>query len=648
MHKPRSRATENALIMLFGGAGLLLTINQTLNLNLLGEVLVDNTFLYLEIGLFLSIAFLLYPLHRDPKRRAGWLDWIAFLLCVAVSGYLAWHGPAISDLGWVHRAPRLADIASAMLVMLALEGVRRAGGTVMLLVCSVFAFFPMVAHLLPGVLWSPQLDPLAVLREHALGTESILGLPIRVVTEVLMGYLIFGAALIVTGGGKVFMDLALALLGRTRGGTAKVAVLSSALFGSLSGSVLSNVVTTGKLTIPAMRRAGFPPAYAAGVEACASTGGTLMPPVMGSVAFIMADFLRIPYTDVAVAALVPSVLFYLALMVQVDLYAAKHRLQSTVEEDIPDLGTVLRHGWHHIVALCLLTYLLLVLRMETLAPYWATAFVVGVTVVRRQAGLAVLVSLLRESTETVVNVFAILVGIGMIIGALSFTGVGPAFSRELLLLAGGNLYLLLGLGALTSFILGMGMTITACYLLLAVILPPALIAQGLNPVAVHLFILYWGMLSFITPPVALAALAAGSIAGVDPMSAGLKAMRLGSVLFVLPFIFVLNPELILVGSIGACLYAASSAALGIVLVSFALEGWMYRVGRIGFAARAVLLAAALLLMIPGVETDLYGAGLLIATIVAQLLARRNPASRLGPSPAAPTPARAPADGPEAR
>ena len=612
---------ESALIFFFGGAGLLLAANQTLNLNLFGQVLVDNTFLYIEIGLFLSISFLLYPIRRKRPDRAAWPNWAPFLLCIAVSAYLAWNGSDISDLGWVYRAPPPANVASVALVILSLEAVRRAGGTVMFLVCALFALFPMVTHQLPGVLWSPQLDPLSVLREHALGTESILGLPIRVVTEVLMGYLIFGATLIVTGGGKVFMDLSLALLGRTRGGIAKVAILSSALFGSLSGSVLSNVVTTGKLTIPAMKRAGYPPAYAAGVEACASTGGTLMPPVMGSVAFIMADFLRIPYADVAVAALLPSLLFYLALMVQVDLFAAKNSLTRTVQEDIPRLTSVLKQGWHHIVGLCLLTYLLLVLRMETLAPYWASAFVVGMSLVRRQAGLAVLRDLLRESTTTVVNVFAILAGIGMIIGALTFTGVGPAFSRELLLLAGGNVYLLLAMGALTSFILGIGMTITACYLLLAVILPPALIEQGLNPIAVHLFILYWGMLSFITPPVALAALAAGAIAGTDPISAGFRAMRLGSVLFLLPFIFVLNPELILVGSVGACLYAAATAALGITLISFALEGWMYWVGPIGAVVRGCLLVSAILMVIPGTQSDSYGVALLIVTIIVKKLTK---------------------------
>lgn len=628
LHEPEAppergaHGPTGALVALFGFLGLLLAINQALNLNLIGEVLVDNSFLYLEIALFLSVSFLLYPLRKSDGKSIHWYDWGLFATCVAVGSYLAWHGSDISDFGWVLRAPPAATIASAMLVLLALEAVRRAGGTVMLLVCGFFALYPMIAHWMPGVFWSPRLAPLAVLREHALGTESILGLPIRVVTEVLIGYLIFGAALVVTGGGKVFMDLALALLGRTRGGTAKVAVMSSALFGSLSGSVLSNVVTTGKMTIPAMRRAGFPPAYAAGVEACASTGGTLMPPVMGAVAFIMADFLRVSYSTVAIAALVPSILYYVTLLVQVDLFATKNNLSATSREDIPQLRAVLSGGWHHILGLVLLTYLLLALRMETYAPYWATLFVVGISIARRQVSPAILWTLLRESTTTVVNIFAILAGVGMIIGALSFTGVGPAFSRELLVLSGGNVYLLLAVGALTSFILGMGMTITACYLLLAVILPPALIEQGLNPVAVHLFILYWGMLSFITPPVALAALAAGSIAGVDPMSAGFKAMRLGSVLFLLPFVFVLNPELILEGSLAGCLIATATATAGIVLISFALEGWAYWVGRLGLAARAGLLVAAVLLVIPGAVSDLYGAALAVAILSLKALSNR--------------------------
>ena len=611
----------------FGAVGIVLCINQNLNLGLLGTVLVDNTFIYLQMCLFLSVTFLIFPMNRRARGPAPLYDWCVFALCVAVCGFLAWHGSDISERGWALQAPPIVTVASALLCLLALEAVRRAGGTSMFIVCAVFAVFPAIAYLLPGFLWSPQMNLDQVIREHALGTESILGQPIRVVTEVLMGFLIFGAALVVTGGGQFFMDLAMALLGRTRGGTAKVCIMSSALFGSLSGSVLTNIVTTGRLTIPAMKRAGYSPTYAAAVESCASTGGVMMPPVMGAVAFIMADFLRISYAQVAIAATVPSLLYYLALMVQVDLHARKMNLSGQVTEEPPKLLAVLAHGWHHLAALVLLTYLLVWMRDETYAPYYATAFVVLTALIRRQIRLADLVSLLRESTVTIVGIFAILTGIGMIIGALTFTGVGTGFARELLLFGNGNVYVILLLGAATSFILGIGLTVTACYLLLATILPPPLVELGLDPVAVHMFILYWGVLSFITPPVAAGSMAAAGIAGAKPMAVDLHSMRIGMILFILPFMFVLNPALILKGSPSEIVLSVGAAVVSVFLISCALEGWLYRLGRIGMLSRTALIVAGIMLMLPGeriavVNVEIAGAVLAFTTIVAVWVGKR--------------------------
>lgn len=623
----KSTLFGRAVIYGFGALGIALCINQNLNLGLLGTVLVDNTFIYLQMCLFLSVTFLIYPMSRRTRGPASLYDWCLFALCAIVCGFLAWHGSDISERGWTLQAPPIVTVASTLLCLFALEAVRRAGGNSMFIVCAVFAVFPVVAYLLPGFLWSPQMNLDLVIREHALGTESILGQPIRVVTEVLMGFLIFGAALIVTGGGQFFMDLAMALLGKTRGGTAKVCIMSSALFGSLSGSVLSNIVTTGRLTIPAMKRAGYSPTYAAAVESCASTGGVMMPPVMGAVAFIMADFLRISYADVAIAATVPSLLYYLALMVQVDLHARKMNLSGQVTEETPKLLAVFARGWHHLAALVLLTYLLVWMRDETYAPYYATAFVVLTALIRRQIRLADLVSLLRESTLTIVGIFAILTGIGMIIGALTFTGVGTGFARELLLFANENVYVILLLGAVTSFILGIGLTVTACYLLLATILPPPLVQLGLDPIAVHMFILYWGVLSFITPPVAAGSMAAAGIAGAKPMAVDMLSMRIGTILFILPFMFVLNPALILKGSLVDIAQSVGAAVISVLLISCALEGWLYGIGRIGALARTAVMVAGIMLMLPGehiavINPGLTGAILALAAIMATWIGKR--------------------------
>ncbi len=616
------------LALTMGSMGIALTINQTFNLQVFGEPIIDTSFYYLLLGLFLSIAFLAYPARSADRAAIPWYDWILFGTCIAATAYLAWNGSRIVAEGWDLAAPPTAVVVAGIVCLLALEGVRRAGGPVLFGLCTFFAFYPTFADHLPGFLWGPSNDLAETLTAHALGVESIIGLPMRTVASLLVGFLIFGSALVVTGGGDFFMALATALMGRARGGPAKVAVLSSGFFGSLSGSVISNVVTTGQITIPTMKRTGYPAHYAGAVEACASTGGALMPPVMGAVAFIMAEFLNVPYSTVMVSAIVPALLYYGALLLQADNYAARHGLRGQSAEEIPRLLPVLKEGWHFLFSLGLLTYLLLVMKREALAPYIASAVLVATTMIfsRKRFGLTGFRDLAIDTTRNIVNIVAILAGIGFIVGALSYTGVGGAFSRELLQFAGGNIYLLLVLGALTSFVLGMGMTSSACYIFLAVTLGPALIEGGLNPIAAHLFILYWGLISFITPPVALAAIAAASIAKSDPWRTGVWAMRLGLVNFVLPFLFVLNPTLILIGDPLHILHDVATACFAILLLAAGLEGWLYGVGRIGWLSRALLIVAALGLLTPGLTTDLVGLALCAAVYAGNMLLRRRAAA----------------------
>jgi TRAP transporter 4TM/12TM fusion protein len=444
-------------------------------------------------------------------------------------------------------------------------------------------------------------------RAHAMGTESIIGLPMRVTGNLLLGFLIFGSALVVTGGGDFFMAFAKALMGKTRGGPAKVAILSSGFFGSLSGSVISNVVTTGQVTIPTMKRIGYPAVYAGAIEACASTGGALMPPVMGAVAFIMAEFLNVPYSTVMLAATVPAILFYLALIFQTDNYAARNGLKGLPPEEIPDLWKTIRSGWYYLFCLAMLIYMLVGLRIDAYAPYYATVVLLVTVAFRRRDrfNFRAALRLIFEATQSITNIVAIIVGIGMILGSLSYTGVGGAFSRELLQFAGDSVFLLLVLGALTSFLLGMGMTVSACYIFLAIVLAPALVESGLDPTASHLFILYWGMMSYITPPVALAAVAASTIAGSNALMTGLKAMRLGSILFVLPFLFVMSPTLILKGPFLDIVHDVTTALIAVWLLSSALEGWLYKFGRLAWT-RIPVFAAACFFIYPEVLSDLTG------------------------------------------
>ena len=615
------------LAILLGCVGILLTINQTFNLHLLGDAIIDTSFYYLLLGLFLSLAFLAYPARKADRLTIPWYDWALFATTILTTGYLAWHGSRIVAEGWDLAAPPEAIAVAGIVCLLALEGVRRAGGPVLFVLCAVFAVYPMFADSMPGFLWGPSSSLTETVSAHGMGVESIIGVPMRTVASLLIGFLVFGSALVVTGGGEFFMSLAVALMGRTRGGPAKVAILSSGFFGSLSGSVISNVVTTGQMTIPTMKRVGYPPHYAGAVEACASTGGALMPPVMGAVAFIMAEFLNVPYSTVMLSAVVPALLYYGALLLQADHYAAKNGLKGQPAEEIPPLLPVLKRGWHFLFSLGLLTYLLLAMKQEALAPYIATAALIGTTMLfgSKRFGLAGLRELAINATRNIFNIVAVLAGIGFIVGSLSYTGVGGAFSRELLQFAGGNIYLLLVLGALTSFVLGMGMTASACYIFLAITLGPALIGGGLNPIGAHLFILYWGLISFITPPVALAAIAAASIAKSDPWRTGVWAMRLGLINFVLPFLFVLNPTLILIGTPWHIVHDVTTACFSVWLLASALEGWLYGIGAIGWLSRAALLVGAFGLLSPGLYTDLVGLGLLAIVYIGSKLQRKSPA-----------------------
>lgn len=603
-----------------GTLGLLMAINQTFRINFLGFTPLGNSYLYYLIGIFLAAAFICFP-ARPHASRVTWYDWLLAVAAIGSCTYIGYHGLVIIQQGWDYSAPIQATLVSGVLLIVVLEGVRRCGGWPLLAVALFFGSYPLFADSMPGFLWGTQYTFGETIRAHVMGVESIIGIPMQVVAELVIGFVVFGAALISTGGGDFFMRFSTALMGRSRGGPAKVAVVSSGILGSLSGSVISNILTTGPITIPTMKRAGYPPHYAAAVEACASTGGTLMPPVMGAVAFIMASFLGMPYSDIIIAAFLPALLFYIALLFQVDNYAARRGLKGLPESEIPHLGTTLKDGWPYLLSLAMLIYMLLVMRLEAFAPYYATLVLVVISFFKRSHRMSIqrLVDFIAELTTSVSNLVAILAGIGLVVGGLSYTGVAGAFSRELLLYAGGSVPLMLIAGAVTSFVLGMGMTVSACYIFLSILLAPALVDAGLNPVASHLFILYWGMMSYITPPVALASITAAGVAGSNPSRTGFQAMRLGGILFLLPFLFVINPALILQGTIQEIVPAALTATTAVWLLASAFEGYLYRIGPIGWGFRLPTLIAGALLVYPELTTDLLGFALLACVyLVARL------------------------------
>ena len=609
--------------------GLFLSINQVFNLGFAGFRPISTAYYYLMIGIFGAIGFLVYPVRKPWHGPVPWYDWMcaAALLCLTI--WIAMRAQAIIDAGWNTTGPLHATIVAGAVVVLVLEGLRRTGEMILFIFCLVFASFPLYAGYMPGFLWGVQLDLAQTLNEHVYGLESLIGIPMQVVADTLIGFLVFGVVLSTTGGGAFFMEFASALLGTFRGGPAKVAIISSGLFGMLSGSPTSNVLTTGTLTIPTMKRCGYPPAYAGAVEACASTGGALMPPVMGAAAFIMANFLNVPYAEVVIAAFLPALLFYFALFVQTDFYAGRNGLRGVEAHEVPPLMSTLAGGWYYIAAIIGLTVLLLVWRLEGEAPFWVSLFLVLVAVARartigftakRFAGLVV------DVGQSIAQIVGLIAGIGLIIGALSITGVANSFSRELVQYAGNNVFLLLVTGAITSFILGMGMTASACYIFVAITVAPALISLGLDPMAVHLYVFYWGLVSFITPPVALAAIAAASIAKADAMAVGFKAIRIGCLLFVLPMLFVLQPALILKGPLLQVLQVSATAIGAVLLLAGAFEGYFYRIGNLPIWSRIVIGFAGFMMLIPETYTDLLGLTLGIATLAVLVLSGRRAAA----------------------
>ena len=620
----------NGLTILFSFSGLILAVFQVFHFQFFGMMLMENSYLYLLISFYGSMVFLFFPLSdKGPRKLLFYIDIFLFLITFTIPLYFAILGYEIIEKGWSYFAPLDMTVLAVILWALVLEAVRRTSGLSLAVIILLFSLYPLFAKSMPGFLEGNGRSFVTTAAFHAYSIQSLLGIPMRVAGMILIGFIIFGVALQASGGGMFFLNLSYSILGSTRGGTAKVAVLSSALFGSLSGSVISNVVTTGSITIPAIKKSGYPAHYAGGIECAASTGGVLMPPVMGATAFVMAAFLSMSYGKIALAAAIPSLFAYLGLLIQVDGFAARKKLTGLSKDQIPSFAKVLLEGWFYFGAVAVLLYFLFVLRYESQAPFISILFLLAFAMIRKETRFTVrtFFRFIQSTGKLLAELTAILSGVGMILGALALTGVAAAFAREIVALAGGNMILMLIFGAIASFILGMGMTITACYVFLALVLAPALEMMGLNQIAVHLYLMYWGSLSYITPPVALASFPAAVIAGSRPMLVGLTAMKLGAVKYLVPFFFVLDPALVMQAGVGDVLQAGISAALGVVLIGSVLERYLIGIGVLNYGTvRGLVLGAGFfvsgfILALPGLKMDLIGLGLTVVFVLCSLLTR---------------------------
>jgi TRAP transporter 4TM/12TM fusion protein len=632
-HEPQStNSFWQSLPIILSAIGLFLVVDHVFYFGLLGKLELQSSYSYFLMAIFISTAFFIYPGKSGGTLKGrSFLNVNIFFFLITI-GICIFFGLKAYDMqmkGWGAMAPTHMIVLSAVVWLVILEATRRAGGVAVFLVALVISLYPLVAEYMPGMLKGAGFSLETLIAYHIMSPDSALGIPIVVVGNILLGYLIFGITLVETGGGEFFLKISMALLGHARGGVAKVATLASAFFGSLSGSAISNVITTGTMTIPMMKKTGFPSYYAGAVEACASNGGTIMPPVMGAVAFVMASFLNVPYLTVAVTAVVPSFLYYFSLLVQVDGYAAYNGLKGLPKSELPSIRATLKEGWFYVFSILILL-VFVIYRMESQAPFYTSLFLLIVGNARKKTrfNLEKIKKFLHGIAEVMTQLVPLLCAVGMIIGSLGMTGVAHAFPSEILHYAGDNVILLLILGGVVSFVLGMGMSAITVYVFLAIMLAPALVKAGLNEIAVHFFILYWGILSYITPPVCVAVYPAAAIAGARPMQTGWTAARLGSVKYFIPIFFVLNPALILQGPPLEVLYSVSMATIGVFFIGSSFEGYLLwfggmkmkgaggkSLGYLFLLFRIGLFVVGFLLAMPETKTDLVGALVFVPLII---------------------------------
>jgi TRAP transporter 4TM/12TM fusion protein len=494
-------------------------------------------------------------------------------------------------------------LLGGMTILLILEATRRVVGWALVWIAVPIILYAKFAYLLPGILNSRGSSWQRIASYLYLDSSGIFGLPFDVAAGIVVAFIFFGQALYAVGGDKFLTDIALVLMGRYRGGTAKVAVVSSTLFGTVSGSAVANVVVDGAITIPMMKKSGYPSHVAAAIEAVASNGGQIMPPVMGVAAFLMAEFLNVPYAEVALAAAIPACLYYIALFTQIDLEAARLGLVGMPQNQIPKLGDVMKRGSVFLVPLLVLIYGLMIANWEPGKAGMAaaiTTFVVGALGRETRPSLKGISSSIEETGKILLDIVVVTALAGLVIGAFQLSGLTFKFALLLVSTAGGNILLLLVLTAVVSIILGMSLPTTVVYIMLAVLVGPALVQVGIDPLAAHLFFFYFGMLSLITPPDCIATYAAASIARADFWKSGWTGMRLGIVAYIVPFVFVFHPALLFRGSMAEIVTAIVTAIIGVILLATGVAGYLFE--ELGYVRRTLFILAGALLIPPASTT----------------------------------------------
>lgn len=603
----------------------------------------------IHLGFVLVLIYLLYPARADGnKHRLNWYDVVLAAAGAAVCGYIIWnYDTIVLDAGPPTEMDFIFGCASILLV---LEATRRIVGLPITLVAIVFLLYAKFGNLLPGMMGHPGFSLKRIVGHMYLTTEGLFGMPLGVAASFVFLFILFGAFLHSTGLGKFFIDLALGAAGRFVGGPAKVAVLASGFFGTISGSSVANTVSTGTFTIPLMKSVGYRGAFAGAVEAASSTGGQIMPPIMGAAAFIMAQFLGVGYVEIAKAALIPALLYYLAVGFMVHMEAKRLGLKGIPKDRLPKPWHVLRQGGYLLVPIIVLVYLLMQGYTPLKSAYYCIVTTVVISLVANNwkawagagpSGMTVRSSLaqcnklaLKDVLMAMENGGRLALGVsaacactGFVIGVVTLTGVGLKLANAILALSAGSFALTLVLTMFSSIILGMGLPTTAKYIVLATIAAPAIQSFGVPQLAAHLFIMYFGILADLTPPVALAAYAAAGIARAEPNATGFMAVKLAFAGFLIPYIFCYNPALLMIGAdTWEIVFIVCTAAVGIAALSFASVGYWLR--NLYFWERLILVGAAITLITPGLKTDIIGLSLMAGVYVLQRVFKAGPGQPL--------------------
>lgn len=568
------------------------------------------------------LGLMLYPGWRSKSNKIPLIDWILIIISIYIGYYIyANLDQIVFRFGVV---PTDMDFYVALAgLLLVIEFTRRTSGWTLPILAFVFIAYVFLGPYLPGIL-NHNGYSLERFVTYVYGLDGVFGVTTDVSSKYIILFIIFGAFLQMSGVGQYFMKVAFAVAGGLRGGPAKVAVFSSALMGMINGTSAGNVVATGSLTIPLMKKTGYPARFAAATEATASSGGQLLPPIMGAGAFLMAEITGIKYSEIIIAAAIPAILYFTSVYFMVDFQAVKSGLVGLSRKQLPSFNEIGRHVYLFIPVL-----LLIVMLVQGRSVIFAgtvgiiSSFVISLFSKETRMGLKKILLALELGMKNALQLIAVVACAGIIVGVIALTGVGQRFSSLMLSIADDNMLLALIFAMAIAIILGMGMPTTAAYAVAASVVVPGLINMGLDPLTAHLFVFYFAVISAITPPVALAAFAAAGISGTDPMKTSFKAFQLGLAAFIVPFMFFYSPELLLeAGNTVTIALAVITALLGVYLLAAAVQGWFFGKSAKWYS-RILLLAAALLFMISGVVTDFIGLAVVAAVIVIQKFFHRG-------------------------